>query len=299
MDDGWIGTARRRLVALADGGCWGYRRGAPAAPEATALAALGLLATGTDLDTRVLVARAGKGLARLQRSDGSVGVVATMPTPGWATSYALLLWQAAGGFEDERRRATAWLLGEPVSTTPRRAVPDGIADHDPSIPGWPWIEGTHPWVEPTALALLALARESFGDHPRVSDGLRLLRDRRIGTGGWNYGNTTVFGRTLRPQPGPTGLSLLALAACGGKREEVGDSLDYLRRSLPDVRAAVSLGWGVLGLRAWGTSPGEADQWLSESAEAALGRDDAAPRLGLLLIASGASGVGLFVPRSVE
>ncbi|HEY2158757.1 MAG TPA: hypothetical protein VGH33_24210 [Isosphaeraceae bacterium] len=297
MDDGWIGRARRRLLALADGGCWGYRHGAPTSPEATALAALGLLATAGDPDLRTFASGAGDGLARLQRRDGSLGVVATMTMPGWATSFALLLWQAVGGFDDERRRAAAWLLGERVATTPRAAEPDRITGHDPSVPGWPWVEDTHPWVEPTAMALLALAREGFIGHPRVSDGERLLRDREIATGGWNYGNTAVFGRALRPQPAPTGLSLLALAACGGKRREVGTSLDYLRGSLPTVRAAISLGWGVLGLRAWGCSPAQAEEWLSESAEAVLGREDAAPRLGLLLIASAASGVGLLVPRS--
>jgi hypothetical protein len=298
MDDGWIGRARRRLVALADGGCWGYRRGAPTSPEATALAALGLLATAADPDTRSLVLRAGDGLARLQRRDGSLGVVATLTMPGWATAFAMLLWQAVGGFEEQRRRAADWLLGERVATTARAADPDGITGHDPSVPGWPWVEDTHPWVEPTAMALLALAREGFIGHPRVADGVRLLRDRQIATGGWNYGNTAVFGRTLRPQPAPTGLSLLALAACGVKREEVGKSLDDLQESLPGVRAAISLAWGVLGLRAWGRCPTEAEGWLSESALAALSREDAAPRLGLLLIASGTCGIGLLVPKSL-
>jgi hypothetical protein len=240
---------------------------------------------------------AGDGLARHQRRDGSLGVVATLATPGWATSFALLLWQAVGGFEEERRRAAAWLLGERVATTPREAGPDRITGHDPSVPGWPWVEDTHPWVEPTALEVLALAREGLVGHPRVSDGVRLLRDRQIGAGGWNYGNTTVFGRALRPQLAPTGMSLLALAASGAGREEVGESLDYLRRSLPGVRAATSLGWGVLGLRAWCCGPAEAEGWLAESAAAALGREDPAPRLGLLLLASGTSGVGLLVPGS--
>ncbi len=300
MDDDWIGQARRRLVALADGGCWGYRHGAPASPEATALAGLGLLAAAPadDPDARCLASRAGEGLARIQRGDGSLGVVATMATPGWATSFALLLWQVVGGFDDERRRAAAWLLGERVATTPRPAEPDRIAGHDPSVAGWPWVEDTHPWVEPTALAMLALAREGFIGHPRVADGVRLLRDRQIGTGGWNYGNTTVFGRALRPQPAPTGMSLLAMAACGCRREEIETSLEYLRGSLPGLRAAISLGWGVLGLLAWGCRPADAEEWLSESALAALAREDAAPRLGLLLIASAKSGVGLLVPRRV-
>ena len=298
-DDGWIGRSRRRLVALSDGGAWGYCRGAPAAVEASALATLGLIATApaSDADTWSLALRGGERLAALQRDDGSLGPVETMSGPGWSTPFALLLWQALGGFDEARRRATRWLLRERVATTPRATGPGGVAGHDPSIPGWPWVEGVHPWVEPTAAALLALAREGVVAHPRVADGLRFLRDRAIASGGWNYGNTVVFDHALRPQPAPTGLSLLALAACGASRGDFEPSLSYLRDTLPSLRAAGSLGWGLLGLRAWDDPPAMSTEWLAESAESALVREDAAPRLGLLLLASVESGLGLLLPRS--
>jgi hypothetical protein len=301
MDDGWIDRARRRLVALADRGCWGYRLGAPASAEASALAALGLLATApaSDADAWSLASRAGERLTRLQGDDGSLGPLANLPAPGWATPFSLLLWQALGGFEDPRRRATRWLLRERVATTPRPGEAGGITGHDPSIPGWPWVEGVHAWVEPTAVAILALAREGVAAHPRVADGLRFFHDRAIATGGWNYGNTVVFGHTLRPQPAPTGLALLALAACGASRGDVGPSLAYLRDVLPGIRAASSLGWGVLGLRAWGEAPAASSEWLAESAAACLARDDAAPRLGLLLLASAESGLDLLLTRSAR
>ena len=41
----------------------------------------------------------------------------------------------------------------------------------------PGSSGTHSWVEPTALAVLALRREGLGSHARVQEGVRLLRDR--------------------------------------------------------------------------------------------------------------------------
>src|SRR5262249_10379671 len=150
-----------------------------------------------------------------------------------------------------------------IPTTPENR---GVIGHDTSLIGWPWVEGTHSWLEPTALAILALAGEGLGDHPRVRDGVRLILDRAIPSGGWNYGNKAVFGRMLRPQPGPTGMALLALAGRAGGQASpaVTRALDYLRGTLPAVRAAVSLGWGVLGLRAAGACPAQAQSWLAEA-----------------------------------
>ena len=54
--------------------------------------------------------------------------------------------------------------------------------HDPTLTGWPWVGGTHSWVEPTSLAVLALRREGLGKHPRVEEGLKVIRDRAIVSG---------------------------------------------------------------------------------------------------------------------
>lgn len=132
--------------------------------------------------------------------------------PGWATPYALLLWGGLGGFDPQRRRAREWLVGLEGRPQPLSAEGRGMIGHDPTLVGWPWVTETHSWLEPTALAILALCREGLVEHPRVGWGIGLIVNRAIPGGGWNYGNKTMFGRTLRPQPGPTGLALLALAA---------------------------------------------------------------------------------------
>jgi hypothetical protein len=171
-------------------------------------------------------------------------------------------------------------------TFPREKGANAVLGHDTTLVGWPWVDGTHSWVEPTALAILALRREGFGDHPRVREGLRLIEDRAVDTGGWNCGNRATFGRVLRPQPGPTGLALLALAHSATRSEVAERGIAYLREALPTVRAAESLGWGVLGLRAWGRPAVDAGRWLAESFERVVRRPDAAPRLALLLLAAG-------------
>ena len=295
----WIEGARRGLLSLADGGGWGYRRGGPTAVEATALAALGLIATDREAkgNASAHAERAADRLAGLRRPDGSLGPTSAIPSPGWATPFAMLLWRALGSHEDARRSAAGWLIAERVDAPPRST--DGPSGHDTSIPGWPWVEGTHSWVEPTALALLALGRDGADDRPRVVEGRRVLRDRMLRAGGWNYGNTVVFGHALRPHPAPTGLALLAMAASGADPGAVGPSLAYLRSALPSVRAAASLGWGLLGLRAWGVVPTGSGEWLAESARAAIGRDDAAPRLGILLLAAGEAGLATISPQLAD
>jgi hypothetical protein len=160
-----------------------------------------------------------------------------------------------------------------------------VIGHDSSLAGWPWVAGTHSWLEPTALAILALCREGQRDHPRVSAGIELILDREIKAGGWNYGNKVVFGHDLRPQPGPTGVVLLALAARGEQSTAVARALSYLRKSLPNLRAGVSLGWGLLGLRAHRALPPESATWLRESFERCTGRPDACMSLAVLLLAS--------------
>jgi len=298
LSQDWKQLARRDLMELRGRStAWSYRRHGAPSVEPTALACLGLLASG---DARSLAGDRAAGCAgaawmeAIQRADGAVPVSPSPRTPGWATPYALLLWSGLSGHEAARRRARAWLLGLGGKTLARTKGSDLLIGHDSTAVGWPWVEGTHSWLEPTALAVLALCREGLAGHPRVGAGIELIRDRCLNKGGWNYGNKTVFGHDLRPQPGPTGLALLALAARGDRGPAVTHSIDYLRLALPDLGAAVSLGWGVLGLRALGACPLDADAWLAASYRRCAGSADAAMGLALLLLAADDQAIRLIV-----
>ena len=102
--------------------------------------------------------------------------------------------------------------------------------------GWPWAEGTHSWVEPTALAVLALKSVGLGDHERTREAVRLLHDRLFSDGGCNYGNTVVLGQTLRPHLQPTALALLALWQEADRGGRVTRSIDYLEAGLSSGHA---------------------------------------------------------------
>jgi hypothetical protein len=97
----------------------------------------------------------------------------------------------------------------------------------------------------------------------VAEAVRLLMDRQLPEGGWNYGNTTVFSARLRPLPESTGLALAALAGSVLK-PEVAASVAYLKSESSQIRTPMSLSWGILGLAAWDELPFEAGAWLETS-----------------------------------
>jgi hypothetical protein len=292
MTSEWAESSLNALVGLRTASGWGYRVETAPCVEPTGLAALALLATADERWT-AFARRSADWLASIQRPNGSLGVSEALNEPGWGTPYGSLAWSALGGYDAPRRRAVDWLLKQAGETFAKETGPNPVLGHDPSIAGWPWVDATHSWVEPTALAVLALRREGRLQHPRVQEGMRMLRDRAVATGGWNAGNKATYGRTLRAQPAPTGIALLALAGDPASRAVAGPAVAYLRDALPGVRAAESLSWGLLGLRAWGQAPPEAEEWLKSSAARVAGRPDAAPRLALLVLATSPRALELF------
>jgi hypothetical protein len=125
----------------------------------------------------------------------------------------------------------------------------GVAASDCTSQGWPWVAGTHSWVEPTAYALLALRLSGYGAHDRAQEAQQLLLNRQLPAGGWNYGNTVVFGRELHPMPETTGMALQAVADVLS-RSQVDKSLSYLRSQAPLLRTPLAVAWTILGLNAW-------------------------------------------------
>lgn len=258
--------------------------------DATAWAVLALRQAGQEAEYwQAGAAR----LAAAQATDGRVPVSPQHPEAFHPTPVAVLAWQGLPEFEAASRRAVDFLLATSGKHFPKKS--EDPAEHDTAIPGWPWIADTHSWVEPTALTLLALRAAGYGDHPRIRNGRRLLLNRQLPEGGWNYGNTRVFGLTLQPLPDSTGMALTALAQ-GVPRAQVAASLDYLHRAVSRLRTPKSLGWALLGLTAWGERPPESRSWLADG----LRRQEVVPldteSLAVLTLALCPEG-GLLPPRA--
>lgn len=198
-----------------------------------------------------LLAPAMDRLAEAQAGDGSISIATDHTDAYWPTALSILAWGGSIVHETQRQGGVRFLL----ETTGRHWIkgPDEPIQHDPKIPGWSWISNTHSWVEPTALAVCALRSSGLLKHQRVSDGVRLLINRQLPKGGWNYGNTKVFGTELHPDPESTGAALQALAGLV-PYQDIKKSIDYLIAEIVQVRTPIALGWGLLGLGAWGEAP---------------------------------------------
>lgn len=259
MSAPWIPTYLEDVIARVtdDGGFADHPEGSYR-PDCTAWAIVLLQSQHRETE-RVQAACAR--LARDIQADGRLCIAPTHPDAIWPTPLAVIAWAGVPAYHDVQARAVRFLL-EIQGVHWEKDPHNIIIGHDPSIPGWPWIMRTHAWVPPTALTMMALTVAGFAEHPRVRQGIRLLLNRQLPHGGWNYGNTTVWGQELRPFPETTGMALSALAGLV-PREAVRYSLDYLLTIVPSLRTPLSLGWSLLGLAAWGAAPRESDHWIAE------------------------------------
>jgi hypothetical protein len=233
--------------ALPEGG-FPAKSGEPFRSDATAWAILALSQLTSD---HPLLGLARDRLKTAQDPDGRVSISREHEEVFWPTALSVLAWHGSQAHEPHGSRGIQFLLK--TTGQHRRKNPDDPVGHDPSIPGWPWIDGTHSWIEPTALAVIALTVAGHGQHDRVREAIRMMLDRQLPHGGWNYGNTTVYGRELHPMPESTGAALASLA---GQAEQgtLALSLDYLQGEVDRLRTPISLGWGLLGLAAWNLWP---------------------------------------------
>ncbi len=204
----WIDEAIRELEAGRQAtGPWSYRslpaQGQPAV-EPTSLAAMALLAHGRPADAAV------QWLLAMQQRDGGFPIGEGHDESSWATAIACLALRGAG-YGEAADRAAAWLLQVPTFAIP--VSPGSPYGYDTSLTAWPWTPSDYSWVEPTALALLALRRSPGIPAERIEQGRRLLLERAThdgAEGGWNYGEPAVLGARLSPAVVPTALAILSL-----------------------------------------------------------------------------------------
>ena len=218
-----------------------------------------------------------------QSTDGHVSISQEQHRASWPTPLAILAWGMDPQFRQARDSAIHFLLNFSGHHYPQGDT--SIMAHDTSLVGWPWIADTHSWVIPTAIAITALQSSGITTHPRIAQGLSMLIDRQLPHGGWNSGNTLVFGKELLPLPECTGIALQALAG-NTERPLVEHSLSYLLDQLPHLRTPISLGWALLGLGAWGLRPAQTESIIRESLALQNRHGSyAIPSLALLLCAA--------------
>ena len=242
--------------ALPDGGFAAKPGGGTYRPDATAWAAIAIKFANHESS---LLSPALKLLAEDQQADGRISISTDNPEAFWPTPLAIIAWRGFSEYRSQQTSAIDFLLKTTGNHFSRES---DIVAHDTLIKGWPWIAETHSWVGPTVLAMVALRLTGNGDHTRVKEAARMLMDRQLPSGGWNYGNTKVFGAELRPMPDTTGMALQALAG-QIDAESVQHSIDYLQKEISVLKTPISLGWALLGLAAWGKRPDDADESIGD------------------------------------
>lgn len=257
----------------------GYLVDQSPATEVVALSALAFSAHGRDQEARI----ACDWLAEHQSKNGSLSAREGLSKPCWPTSLATLAWQAVAPqvYEQNVVQSTAWMLTIHGTTMPN----GGPSEHDTTLAGWPWVDGTHSWLEPTAWALLALRSAELEQHPRSQEAAKLLLDRTLAGGGCNYGNTVVLGQELRPHVEPTGLAMLALAGLSMDDPRMDRSLEYLATELRPRQGTASVCFATFGLAAHDRLPRDWQRHVQAAARRTLARDKSPHKIALLALAA--------------
>jgi len=267
----------KTIDALAQQPAIGYAAGYAPATEPTAVAALALVAHGR-IDAAQVAAQL---LGSWQQPDGDVSIRAGESAPGWPTSLAVLAWCHCDSQQERIDRGIAWLLANRGKSLPRSPE----LGHDAALVGWAYAEQTHSWVEPTALAILALKAAGRSNDPAVREGIAVLLDRQLPGGGLNYGNTSVLGQLLRAHVQPTGMALIALAGEADPSKRLTRTVAWLSRHISPETTPMSLAWALLGLKAHRAEISPANDWLAAAAERVHTRDRSPHKLALLALAA--------------
>ena len=248
-------TFKQSLVAARnpDGG-WPYYAGKTSRLEPTAWALLALRAAGGGGSLEPLLAWPRRDGWFVDRSSDAVNI-------GINALAAIVLGALVPDAPAGRALAAALVEARGMKLP---QSPSFVQDN--SLQGWPWIDGTFSWVEPTALAVIALKRHRSlpGAQARIAEGERLLLDRACRVGGWNYGNANVLGRQLEPHTPPTALALMALRDHRDS-EVVRRSQQHLSAHTLDERSGLALALtrvalGVLDTPAATLAHALAEQW---------------------------------------
>lgn len=243
--------ARIRTALLAarnpDGG-WAYARGKASRLEPTSWALLALAReAGREPDVSVL--------RKWHMEDGWLSDVS-----GVAPNHAFNALAALTLLENGSTTAQAYALATSLVAS-KGVRGDQVSElrQDNSLQGWSWIDDTFSWVEPTAWSLLVLKKlrsrgtDLPGMNERIDEGERMLLDRACGIGGWNYGNSNVYGQELWPYVPTTALGLLAMQ---DRRDHpiMTKSLQQLQRDVRAERSTLAIALAIICLRVYGIVP---------------------------------------------
>ena len=243
-------TEKLKSRQMKSGG-WAYFDSVQESLEATCLAELALAPERHANSSEAILF-----LLKSQLSDGGWPAFLGDSEGSWTTALALCTLNSTGDFTAARERAFRWLFAERGREGHwfwrwKFKTSDRNVRFDPDKYGWPWISGSASWVIPTAFSLIAIKQftvcnRSEAAEKRIHLGVDMLLDRACVDGGWNSGNSFVYGVPLRPHVEATAIALLALQD-ERRSDVIQRSLAWLNKEVPRVDSVSSLAWCILSL----------------------------------------------------
>ena len=232
-------------------GGWAYFDSVQESLEATCLAELALAPERQASSSAAILL-----LLKSQLTDGGWPAFLGDSEGSWTTALALCTLNSTGDFTAARERGVRWLYAERGREGHwfwrwKFKTSDRNVRFDPDKYGWPWVTGSASWVIPTAFSIIAIEQFTVCNRSEKSEkrshlGVEMLLDRACADGGWNSGNSLVYGVPLRPHVEATAIALLALQ--GEQRTEmIQKSLSWLRQNAASVDSVSSLAWCILSL----------------------------------------------------
>ena len=232
-------------------GGWAYFHSVQESLEATCLAELALAS-----ERQANSSAAIQFLLKAQLSDGGWPAFLGDSDGSWTTALALCALNATGDFAAAREKALSWMYAERGQEGHwfwrwKFKTADRNVRFDPDKYGWPWISGSASWVIPTAFSVIAIKQftvcnRSEAPEKRIRLGVEMLLDRACVDGGWNSGNSVVYGVPLRAHFEATAIALLALQD-EQRSELIQRSLAWLKKEVARVDSVSSLAWCILSL----------------------------------------------------
>lgn len=246
-----LNELRRR--ELLEGG-WSLFGSPQMSLEATCLAAFSVLAERPLASSQIV-----RPLLRAQLSDGSWPSFIGDGESSWTTALAICALNAANDSSGARERGQSWLLtakGRDGNWFWRWKfkLADRAVRFDPDLYGWPWLPGSASWVIPTAFSVIAIKQftacnRTEATERRIRLGVGMLLDRVCVGGGWNSGNSVVYGVALPAHVEATAIALLALQD-EKRAPAIEASLGWLKKRSVSIESVESLAWCILTLFAY-------------------------------------------------